>query len=85
VTGVSFRLSLTVPCWSRWRLPSRPGTILPPPITRISLEEVPARLGAHGHADGKTRDRVVGSSVISARSDDQSVQAERPERLRIGR
>lgn len=54
VTGVNFRLSLTVPLLEQLAATVAGGTILPPPITRISLEEVPARLGAHGHADGKT-------------------------------
>ena len=30
------------------------GTIVAPPITRLSLNEVPALLGKHGRAEGKT-------------------------------
>ena len=54
VTGVNFQLPMTVPLLDRLAAAVVAGTIVPPPITRISLDEVPDLLSRHGHAEGKT-------------------------------
>ena len=54
VTGVNFQLSITVPLLDRLASRVAAGSIVPPPITRISLDEVPALLGNPSHAEGKT-------------------------------
>lgn len=53
VTGVNFQLSMTVPLLDRLASRVAAGSILPPPITRVSLDDVPrlARRPPHG---GKT-------------------------------
>jgi NADPH:quinone reductase len=51
VTGVNFALSMTVPLLDRLASRVAAGSIVPPPITRISLDDVPALLG---HTEGKT-------------------------------
>jgi NADPH2:quinone reductase len=52
VTGVNFQLSMTVPLLDRLAAQVAAGSIVPPPITRVSLDDVPATLGRH--TDGKT-------------------------------
>jgi hypothetical protein len=54
VTGVNFQLSMTVPLLDRLAARVAAGSIVPPPITRISLDEVPAVLGNPSRAQGKT-------------------------------
>jgi NADPH:quinone reductase-like Zn-dependent oxidoreductase len=54
VTGVNFRLPMTIPLLDRLASAVVAGTIVSPPISRVSLDEVPALLGEHGHAAGKT-------------------------------
>ena len=54
VTGVNFALSMTVPLLDRLAARVAAGSIVPPPITRVSLDDVPALLGKPGHAEGKT-------------------------------
>jgi NADPH:quinone reductase len=54
VTGVNFQLPMTVPLLDRLAAAVVAGTIVPPPITRISLDEVPDLVSRHGHAEGKT-------------------------------
>jgi NADPH2:quinone reductase len=54
VTGVNFQLSMTVPLLDRLASRVAAGSIVPPPITRISLDDVPALLGNPSHAEGKT-------------------------------
>jgi len=54
VTGVNFQLPMTVPLLDRLAAAVVAGTIVPPPITRISLDEVPDLVSTHGHAEGKT-------------------------------
>jgi NADPH:quinone reductase len=54
VTGVNFQLPMTVPLLDRLVAAVVAGTIVPPPITRISLDEVPDLVSRHGHAEGKT-------------------------------
>jgi NADPH:quinone reductase len=51
VTGVNFRLSMTAPLLDRLASRVAAGSIVPPPITRVSLDDVPALLG---HTEGKT-------------------------------
>ena len=53
VTGVNFQLSMTVPLLDRLASPVTAGFIVPPPITRIRLDDVPALLGGR-HTEGKT-------------------------------
>ena len=45
VTGVNFQLSMTVPLLDRLASRVAAGSIVPPPITRVSLEDVPGLLG----------------------------------------
>jgi NADPH2:quinone reductase len=54
VTGVNFQLPMTVPLLDRLAAAVVAGTLVPPPITRISLDEVPELVSRHGHAEGKT-------------------------------
>jgi NADPH:quinone reductase len=54
VTGVNFQLPMTVSLLNRLAAAVVAGTIMPPPITRISLDEVPDLVSRHGHAEGKT-------------------------------
>jgi NADPH:quinone reductase-like Zn-dependent oxidoreductase len=54
VTGVNFKLPMTVPLLNRLAAAVVAGTIVPPPITHISLDEVPDLASGHGHAEGKT-------------------------------
>jgi NADPH:quinone reductase-like Zn-dependent oxidoreductase len=54
VTGVNFALSITVPLLDRLAARVAAGSIVPPPITRLSLDDVPAVLGNPRHAEGKT-------------------------------
>jgi NADPH:quinone reductase len=53
VTGVNFQLSMTVPLLDRLASRVTAGSIVPPPITRISLDDVPALLAGR-HTEGKT-------------------------------
>ncbi len=53
VTGVNFQLSMTVPLLDRLASRVAAGSIVPPPITRIRLDDVPALLGGR-HTEGKT-------------------------------
>jgi hypothetical protein len=53
VTGVNFQLPMTVSLLDRLAAAVVAGTIVPPPITRTSLAEVPALLGKHGRGKGK--------------------------------
>jgi len=53
VTGVNFRLSMTVPLLDQLASLVAAGSIVPPPITQVTLDNVPALLGG-GHTDGKT-------------------------------
>jgi NADPH:quinone reductase len=52
VTGVNFRLSITAPLLDRLASRVAAGSIVPPPITRVSLDDVPALMGRH--TEGKT-------------------------------
>jgi NADPH:quinone reductase len=54
VTGVNFRLPMTVSLLDRLAAAAVAGIIVPPPITRFSLDEVPALLSKHGRGEGKT-------------------------------
>jgi NADPH:quinone reductase len=54
VTGVNFQLPMTVPLLDRLAAAVVAGTIVPPPISLISLDEVPDPVSRHGHAEGKT-------------------------------
>jgi len=54
VTGVNFQVSMTVALLERLAAAVAAGTIVAPPITRISLDQVPDLLSSHGHAEGKT-------------------------------
>jgi hypothetical protein len=45
---------MTVPLLDRLAAAVVAGTIVAPPITRISLDEVPALLSKHGRGEGKT-------------------------------
>jgi hypothetical protein len=54
VTGVNFALSMTVPLLVRLAARVAAGSIVPPPVTRVSLDDVPAVLGNPSHAEGKT-------------------------------
>ena len=52
VTGVNFQLSMAVPLLDRLAARVAAGSIVPPPITRVSLDDVPAVLSRH--TEGKT-------------------------------
>jgi NADPH:quinone reductase-like Zn-dependent oxidoreductase len=52
VTGVNFALSMTASLLDRLASRVAAGSIVPPPITRVSLDDVPALLGRH--TEGKT-------------------------------
>jgi NADPH2:quinone reductase len=54
VTGVNFQLPMTVSLLDRLAAAVVAGTIVAPPITRLSLDEVPALLSEHTRAEGKT-------------------------------
>jgi NADPH:quinone reductase-like Zn-dependent oxidoreductase len=54
VTGVNFQLSMTVPLLDRLASRVAAGSIVPPPITRVSLDDVPGLLGNLTHTEGKT-------------------------------
>ena len=54
VTGVNYQLSITVPLLERLASRVAAGSIVPPPITRISLDDVPDLLDNPSHAEGKT-------------------------------
>jgi threonine dehydrogenase-like Zn-dependent dehydrogenase len=54
VTGVNFRLPMTVSLLDRLASAVVAGIIVPPPITRTSLDEVPALMSEHGRGEGKT-------------------------------
>jgi NADPH:quinone reductase-like Zn-dependent oxidoreductase len=53
VTGVNYQLSMTVPLLDRLASQVAAGSIVPPPITQVSLDDVPAVLGGRP-AEGKT-------------------------------
>ena len=53
-TGVNFALSMTAPLLDRLASRVATGSIGPPPITRLSLDDVPAFLGKPSHAEGET-------------------------------
>jgi hypothetical protein len=48
------QLPMTVALLDRLAAAVVAGTIVAPPITRVSLDEVPALLSKHGRAEGKT-------------------------------
>jgi NADPH2:quinone reductase len=52
VTGVNFQLSMSAPLLDRLASRVAAGSIVPPPITRVSLDVVPALLGRR--TEGKT-------------------------------
>jgi NADPH2:quinone reductase len=52
VTGVNYRLSVTVPLLDRLASRVAAGSIVPPPITWISLGDVPDLLGNPSHTEG---------------------------------
>jgi NADPH:quinone reductase len=52
VTGVNFALSITAPLLDRLAARVAARSIVPPPITRVSLDDVPALLGRR--TEGKT-------------------------------
>lgn len=54
VTGINFQLPMTVPLLDQLAAAVVAGTIAPPPITQLSLAEVPRLPSKHGHAEGKT-------------------------------
>jgi hypothetical protein len=54
VTGVNFQLSMTAPLLDQLASRVAAGSIVAPPITRVSLDDVPAVLGNPSHAQGKT-------------------------------
>jgi NADPH:quinone reductase len=54
VTAVNFAVSMAAPALERLAGAVAAGTIVSPPITRIRLDEVPARLGGNSRAEGKT-------------------------------
>ena len=54
VTGVNFALSMTAELLDRLASRVAAGSIVPPPITRVSLDDVPAVLGNPSRAEGKT-------------------------------
>lgn len=53
VTGANFQLSMTAPLLDRLASRVAAGSIVPPPITRVGLDDVPALLGGRP-AEGKT-------------------------------
>jgi NADPH:quinone reductase-like Zn-dependent oxidoreductase len=52
VTGVNFQLSMTATLLDRLAAQVAAGSLVPPPITRVSLDDAPAMLGRH--TEGKT-------------------------------
>jgi NADPH:quinone reductase len=55
VSGVNFRVQMSADALRRLAHAVESGAIVPPPITRISLDDVPAVMSrASGQADGKT-------------------------------
>ena len=54
VTGVNFALHPTVPLLERLASWVAAGSVIPPPITRLSLDEVAALLSQDSHTAGKT-------------------------------
>jgi threonine dehydrogenase-like Zn-dependent dehydrogenase len=54
VTGVNYQLSMAVPLLERLASRVAAGSIVPPPITRVSLDDVPSLLGNPSHTEGKT-------------------------------
>jgi threonine dehydrogenase-like Zn-dependent dehydrogenase len=54
VTGVNFQLSMAVPLLEQLASRVAAGSIAPPPITRVSLDDVPSLLGGASHTEGKT-------------------------------
>jgi len=53
VTGVNYQLSMTAPLLDQLAARVAAGSIVPPPITRVTLDDVPALLGGRG-MEGKT-------------------------------
>jgi NADPH:quinone reductase-like Zn-dependent oxidoreductase len=53
VTGVNFQLSMTAPLLDQLAARVAAGSVVPPPITRVSLDDVPALLGGRP-TEGKT-------------------------------
>jgi NADPH:quinone reductase-like Zn-dependent oxidoreductase len=53
VTGVNFALSMTAPLLDRLASRVAAGSVVPPPITRVRLDDVPALLGGR-RTEGKT-------------------------------
>jgi NADPH:quinone reductase len=54
VTGVNYQLSMTAPLLDRLASRVAAGSVVPPPITRVSLDDVPSLLGNPSHTEGKT-------------------------------
>jgi NADPH2:quinone reductase len=54
VTGVNFQLNMTVPLLEMLASSVAAGSIVPPPITRLSLDQAAALLTGQGKAEGKT-------------------------------
>jgi len=48
VTGVNYQLSMTAPLLDKLAARVAAGSIVPPPITRVTLDDVPALLGGRG-------------------------------------
>jgi NADPH:quinone reductase len=53
VTGVNFQLSMSAPLLDQLAARVAAGSLVPPPITRVSLDDVPALLSGR-HTEGKT-------------------------------
>jgi NADPH2:quinone reductase len=54
VTGINYRYHATPELLERLARAVAAGRIVPPPITDLPLDEVPAALARNGHVDGKT-------------------------------
>jgi NADPH2:quinone reductase len=54
VTGVNYQLSMAVPLLDRLAARVAAGSVVPPPITRVNLDDVPSLLGNPSHTEGKT-------------------------------
>jgi NADPH:quinone reductase len=68
VTGVNFQLSMRAPLLDRLASRVAAGSIVPPPITRVSLDDVPALLGRPTEGKPSSRCRPALAPYLHGRT-----------------
>lgn len=68
MTGVNFALHPTVPLLERLASWVAAGSVIPPPITRLSLDKVAALLSQDSHTAGKTVITMLTGSILDPKT-----------------